>query len=738
TFEESQWGVSCWERLASHPTRPVVAPAGLPDDDPPPASPPLFRYPTAERRFVLCIDRSSDESTGGDARLGYEKQAASVFIDLLPDGDELAVVSFAGHASVDFVMTALDSTAREAAKEAVAALDAEGPTSISAGLTAARDVLTAQSGVPCAQSIILLTDGLGNTGVDELSIVPSLIEAEISVVTIAVGTSVSVANLQSIATDTGGRFLVLPGLGEFAPLVAALSADVVGGAANSEVGSTVAEGDTVDVQVIVDDLMEDVTFVLAWPDFKDDLDLFLKTPSGRIITFADALSDPNIVFVDENGSEIFILGGAAVEDGIWSVLVAGRQVIDDGSFCLLTIHARESAIMIGAPERPTYDLTEAITLTATPRFLGNAVAGATVTGSFTRPDGTGGSLVLRDDGLAPDAVAGDGVYATLFDDFQGVAGAYSFGLEVENVSGTTFGGEGHYASVGAPIFSEPAPPFVRIASTSAVVSEVNSAPLVTCTGLADVECGPEAIAHVEATVFDADGDGLTVTWNVDGQDVAVDQVPGGGPPTQAVVPFDQAFSGTGVHVITARVDDGVAPVPCATTVTVADHEPPSFSISLDREVLWPPDGGFVTVQVDAIALSDACDGEPAFELTTIRHDEADDGGDVLGAEFGTPDTEFQLRAERDLTGDGREYTVVYTAFDAGGNTAEQVLVVTVPRILIESDVFGDEAGFTPDGTDLLDGVRSFRLVVPGDGASAPDPERAHLACAAGALRPLSV
>ena len=47
--------------------------------------------------------------------------------------------------------------------------------------------------------------------------------------------------------------------------------------------------------------------------------------------------------------------------------------------------------------------------------------------------------------------------------------------------------------------------------------------------------------------------------------------------------------------------------------------------------------------------------------------------------FGTPDVQFKLRAERAGGGDGRVYTIVYTASDGSGNTAVAVATVTVPH-----------------------------------------------------------
>ena len=59
-----------------------------------------------------------------------------------------------------------------------------------------------------------------------------------------------------------------------------------------------------------------------------------------------------------------------------------------------------------------------------------------------------------------------------------------------------------------------------------------------------------------------------------------------------------------------------------------------------------------------------------------------DGGaapDILGAEMGTDDREFKLRAERAGDGTARVYTAKYRATDASGNWSEATAQVIVPH-----------------------------------------------------------
>src|SRR5262249_1699167 len=74
-------------------------------------------------------------------------------------------------------------------------------------------------------------------------------------------------------------------------------------------------------------------------------------------------------------------------------------------------------------------------------------------------------------------------------------------------------------------------------------------------------------------------------------------------------------------------------------------------------------------------------------LASIVSNEPDDApgpkdghttGDIQGADIGTMDTEFLLRAERDSSGTGRVYTVTYTTMDSAGHTKSASGTVIVP------------------------------------------------------------
>jgi N-acetylneuraminic acid mutarotase len=127
---------------------------------------------------------------------------------------------------------------------------------------------------------------------------------------------------------------------------------------------------------------------------------------------------------------------------------------------------------------------------------------------------------------------------------------------------------------------------------------------------------------------------------------------------------------------------------CATAVTVVDTTPPLISTSVSPALLWPPNHRMLDVGA-SVTATDAC-STPAILLTSVTTSEPDDvpGGadgsttaDIQGAQVGTLDFDFQLRAERDGGGQGRAYRITYTAIDGSGNQSSASSIVFVPHDL---------------------------------------------------------
>jgi len=138
----------------------------------------------------------------------------------------------------------------------------------------------------------------------------------------------------------------------------------------------------------------------------------------------------------------------------------------------------------------------------------------------------------------------------------------------------------------------------------------------------------------------------------------------------------------GRHLITLRVTDTAGESATDDVIKeVVDTVAPDFAVSVAPEMLWPPNGRMVEITTAANA-SDVC-GQTRVTLTAI---EVADGGviteapaDSRGAEAGSPDLSFELRAKRAGQGKGRVYRIEYAAEDPSGNRSTDQAHVTVPH-----------------------------------------------------------
>ncbi|HEU5179219.1 MAG TPA: FG-GAP-like repeat-containing protein [Candidatus Polarisedimenticolia bacterium] len=147
----------------------------------------------------------------------------------------------------------------------------------------------------------------------------------------------------------------------------------------------------------------------------------------------------------------------------------------------------------------------------------------------------------------------------------------------------------------------------------------------------------------------------------------------------------QADLPLGPHTITLRVTDqsGLAATDTI-LVTISDTAPPAIGVTVSPEIIWPPNGKMVPVNTEVTAF-DACSNvSVALEaiLTTVpsgRQAVARGGGDIDGAELGTEDYAFYLRATRPGPGTARQYRIIYIATDSSGLSARSEATVTVPH-----------------------------------------------------------
>jgi hypothetical protein len=155
----------------------------------------------------------------------------------------------------------------------------------------------------------------------------------------------------------------------------------------------------------------------------------------------------------------------------------------------------------------------------------------------------------------------------------------------------------------------------------------------------------------------------------------------------AWIPYSAPFTLTeGVYNVEYRsVDLAGNTEQIRAEVVQVDKTAPTFSISVNPSEIWPANHKMVPVTV-TLNATDATSQVARMVLDSITSSESANGqgdgntsADIAGAQYGTNDTTFELRAERSGEGSGRVYTITYTITDKAGNKSTAAITVTVPH-----------------------------------------------------------
>jgi subtilisin family serine protease len=133
----------------------------------------------------------------------------------------------------------------------------------------------------------------------------------------------------------------------------------------------------------------------------------------------------------------------------------------------------------------------------------------------------------------------------------------------------------------------------------------------------------------------------------------------------------------GTNTIEYRSEDAAGNVEAVKTAEVKiDKTAPKLAVKVDKTLLSQPNNKLETIKA-SLNSSDAHSGIASVVLESITVNETSAPEDIQGADYGTNDTEFQLRAAKN--GKSRIYTITYLATDHAGNTTTATTTVTVPH-----------------------------------------------------------
>jgi Ca-activated chloride channel family protein len=196
----------------------------------------VLAVPRSGADVMLVIDVSGSMAATDlqPTRLAAATNAARQFIDSLPDGAQVGVVSFSQGASV----VAPLSEDRGRADDALARLTPQGGTAIGDGLNAALSQLGQRPAESAPGLVVLLSDGESNLGQPPMSVADRAKQQGVQVDTVGIGqrgaqayinrqpVGLDETTLKSIADTTGGQYFYAADSGQLSEIYNQLGSQI--------------------------------------------------------------------------------------------------------------------------------------------------------------------------------------------------------------------------------------------------------------------------------------------------------------------------------------------------------------------------------------------------------------------------------------------------------------------------------------------------------------------------------
>jgi hypothetical protein len=500
--------LSCWETIQIN--RPsLVAPAGNPVDNPPPAPPDItfVNNATLSDKVILIMDRSSsmgwsvadpygevcgngidddndnqtDEAECADAKLHYAKASARGFLDLYSSAgiNQVGLHSFSSWAQENrplSVLQSLDCNDPANAgqplcllKTAVDALTASGSTDIYEALQLAYNTLLPVAG---NRAVFLLTDGCHNNPGNPADWIPLYTAANIPVYTITVGADVDDDLISDITSSTRGEHIPVNSANDLPAVYAEMAAYMKGegiilprtAGKVSKKGSSIIQTESVGsttsppaqntYPLEVTEGSQRLTVFLSNTELRvNNLDTRLTLQSPGNVTYDEGMMQPGVKFVRDPFYMI-----AEIENpqgGTWQLVVTGSGGVQP--YQVLASEFQPQISFRGSAYPRNVPPDKAVMLSAVPAF-GRDLTSKKVTINYAveRPDGFVINGVLKWSKALR-------LWRATFNDYHG-GGIYKVLFTVKVKAGAT-------VMDGEPIFGPPSPPvevksFTRFYSTS--------------------------------------------------------------------------------------------------------------------------------------------------------------------------------------------------------------------------------------------------------------------------------
>jgi len=464
-------------------------------------------------------------------RINAAKDAAKYLMDLMSDGDQLGLVSFAATASLDRQLTLLDTKEnRDSIRSAIDSLIATGATAMGDGIHVAKEELTSERHrLGAIPAMVLFTDGMWTSGSNPIQRANEAEDAGIKIYVIGLG-RVDHSILIEIKNITGGDYLYAPSASELKSMYQSMIAAAKGWSTVVSARGTVKQDEINEQEVMIDSTVSEAFFSVDWTI--GDLNLTLIRPDGSLIDPAVAEIDPDIRYVSAATYEIYDVKSPM--PGTWTMVVTGVNVTLEEESFIVQVTALTTVTLTLATDKDSYTYPEPVKIMVTLKDMGNPLTGADVETIVTRSDASQISITLFDDGLDAhgDINANDGVYTNYFTQYS-ENGSYT--LKAIAV-GTTLIGENFSREAKKTILVSGVP-----LDKTPPTSSFTYSPLAPYTG--------ETVIFNASASYDPDGDIVSYKWDFDDGNITTVSHP--------VVAHTYTAAGTYVVNLTIIDNDGL-------------------------------------------------------------------------------------------------------------------------------------------------------------------------------------
>ncbi|MEW5847347.1 MAG: S8 family serine peptidase [Myxococcota bacterium] len=300
-----------------------------------------------------------------------------------------------------------DGAAQTVVNDIIDAIDtiyARGATSVGGGLQQGYLSLV-NSNAGGFQAIILMTDGQENSPPMVADVLPTVISSGIPVYTVGLGGADS-QQLQQIAEYTGGTYAFTDDPNELLDIYYELSQTLGRRSTTLRERGAATSAEPQRYEFVVDPSVQDVMVALKWRTLLEPFQLSLLAPDG---TRYDRGNAPTSGFEYSSGSTFIRYRSDEMAVGTWQAEVQWTPHGPPTMPFTLDVSVISDVVVSVSFSPPRATQGEPVVVNGV--VSSRAAQVMDISATVRAPNGTGRLLLLRDDGLGADRVAGDSVYS---------------------------------------------------------------------------------------------------------------------------------------------------------------------------------------------------------------------------------------------------------------------------------------------------------------------------------------